>query len=423
MKKVWLMILIVLLAILAACSIEEDIQNDTHDAIRLRIEEDRQDLELLIAELESNFPLLGPIYRRHGVDLHDRFLIIHRNMERRTNLDQDRVGVELNNLTDRIWGAGHLSYLSHFMYREMITRYYRWLSEFGDYYSLDALNQYYYDIMRSEAAMRRFGDIEIDLYYFDDMIFPYNVTTRIISEGEIAYISIGMFWHYNFEYDREIIFGFYEQITGFDHLIVDLRGNPGGFPGHFTELIMAPLIDDVLRGSYYEFFMAGSHALLLAEATMGTDFYVEMEPTDTWFPAAAFVKENNMTYFNPCDLEILDYVLPRNFITRPADHRVDFHGQIWLLIDGNSFSAAEMVAIYAKYSGFATLVGTPTGGVPGAMSAFAVLPNSGHIVRFDVGYITNRYGRSVEEFGVEPHYFNRPGMDALETVLALINEG
>jgi len=39
-----------------------------------------------------------------------------------------------------------------------------------------------------------------------------------------------------------------------------------------------------------------------------------------------------------------------------------------------------------------------------------------------VFYITDERGRPIEA-GTEPHYSNRGGMDALETVLALIVEG
>jgi len=42
--------------------------------------------------------------------------------------------------------------------------------------------------------------------------------------------------------------------------------------------------------------------------------------------------------------------------------------------------------------------------------------------RFDIGYFTDSYGRSLEEFGITPNYLNRPSMDALQTVLAMIEE-
>jgi len=51
-----------------------------------------------------------------------------------------------------------------------------------------------------------------------------------------------------------------------------------------------------------------------------------------------------------------------------------------------------------------------------------VLYNTGIIIRFDPAFVTDFRGRPLE-YGIEPHYFNRPGMDALETVLAMIAEG
>jgi len=103
-----------------------------------------------------------------------------------------------------------------------------------------------------------------------------------------------------------------------------------------------------------------------------------------------------------------------------------FHGQIWMLVDENVFSAANQVAAFYKDTGFATLVGETTGGVSGspaaASSNYFILPNTGIIVRYDPAYVTTVHGRPLE-YGIEPHIFNRPGMDALETVLELIREG
>jgi len=52
----------------------------------------------------------------------------------------------------------------------------------------------------------------------------------------------------------------------------------------------------------------------------------------------------------------------------------------------------------------------------------AFMPNTGIIFYFDIFYVTDSRGRPLEA-GTIPHFFNRPGMDALETVLALIAEG
>jgi len=70
-------------------------------------------------------------------------------------------------------------------------------------------------------------------------IWPYvtealanNVTTRILEDGRIAYLAIDNFLNYPIPPDEERqIHHFYDEIRYFDHLIVDLRFNPGGLEG------------------------------------------------------------------------------------------------------------------------------------------------------------------------------------------------
>jgi len=108
--------------------------------------------------------------------------------------------------------------------------------------------------------------------------------------------------------------------------------------------------------------------------------------------------------------------LPR-FDNHPA-----FDGQIWLLTGPNMMSATQIAAWVAKDTGFATLVGDITGGAYGGPRTFVTLPNSGIAFQMDLFYVTDRHGRPLEA-GTIPHYFNREGMDALATVLAMIDEG
>jgi len=104
-----------------------------------------------------------------------------------------------------------------------------------------------------------------------------------------------------------------------------------------------------------------------------------------------------------------------------------FNGKMWLLTDEFTASAAEGAAAILKYNNIVTVVGEPTWGVMGVSYEPVIfnisLPNTGIIVRFDVAYYTDPYGRPLQGYGIQPHYPNRPGMDALETVLAMIEEG
>ena len=74
----------------------------------------------------------------------------------------------------------------------------------------------------------------------------------------------------------------------------------------------------------------------------------------------------------------------------------------------------------------AILVGETTRGVhgnPGMEGMHFALPNTGIIIRYDMGMVVCRRTGIIFEEGIPPHYFNLPGMDALQTALALIEEG
>ena len=110
----------------------------------------------------------------------------------------------------------------------------------------------------------------------------------------------------------------------------------------------------------------------------------------------------------------------------PWRYRIQFQGEIWVLTDSETASAAEHATRFSKYTGFATIVGEQTRGVVGVPNftrAFISLPNTGIVVQFDFALLMDEHGNIFEGYGVTPHHFNRPGMDALETTLALIAEG
>jgi len=126
------------------------------------------------------------------------------------------------------------------------------------------------------------------------------------------------------------------------------------------------------------------------------------------------------------DLSVMDFYFPRTFTIYPDPERTaSFDGKVWLLVNYNNFSATQHIASLFHQTGFATLVGETTGGAAidvGLDSQYFYLPNTGFLIRYDTAYIVSEDGRPWE-YGTQPHHFNREGMDALETVLALIAEG
>jgi len=373
--------------------------------------------------LRINFPLLGPAYRRHGIDINHLEYLTHQAITaNNVTTPNGFSNILASYFFSPFEGFGHLYQNWERRMHLVLANIYRdSVDEEGNFIHL--YSQRLYEIMRSPEAIRFYGYIEVDLGgYEGSMITPNNITTDILVEGEVAYLNIRRFNHYNMDHDRDIIFAFYEEIAGYNHLIIDLQNNLGGFPSYFFDLIVSPNIAAALHSQSYEFFPAGRNNLIYADAIIADEIAANPEGISLYYSAAGFVSQNNMPYFNQEDLAMLHNVIVWHNRVYPAAQEKAFDGKLWVLVGPSTQSAAEVAAMFVSDTNFATIVGQPTAGIMGAISAYVLLPNSGIIVRYDLGYMTDAYGRSFEEFGVQPDYFTRPGMNALQTVLALINE-
>jgi len=247
---------------------------------------------------------------------------------------------------------------------------------------------------------------------------PYNVTTEILVPNEIAYMRIETFMN-NPLIDDAIILAFLQEVEDYEHLIIDIRGNPGGIANHFFASVMARLVNEPVDVAEHQFLPGTDLAMGWVDAFMEQFYGVEgLESSIT--PAAEFISDNAFTHFNEDNLEILEYVLSYSFVLAPLEDAVNFNGEIWLLVDGNSASASTGVTLAVLSTGFATVVGENTHHVMNVLHAVKAMPNTGMIFRVDIGFVVDSYGRNVEVGGIPPQVPNHPNMDALETVLALI---
>jgi hypothetical protein len=399
-----------------------------------------EDFDYLTRTLEESFPFYGTARRKFGLDLH-RQKSFARNAVGNINtarsdsqILRDFADIISNHIVSPMRTMGHLLGLWAGSSRYDIQL--ALIKLDGSYEIPWYPNLYANHLNRmftSPTAVRYYGNplenVDLDSYV-QSILFtptPNNVTFNIIQPGSVAYIRMRSMSTANAAHDGELIAAFAETIGDFDHLIVDLRGNQGGSANNFLRYIIAPLIDEPASLYYYVFFKGGEHVLQFddiyhRDVQWQFDNGLTLHADAARFPVSDIL--SSLPGANADDFASLRYGFKRELTVRPAANRWAFDGRLWILIDGGSYSAAEISAALAKESGVATVVGAPTfGSFGGYTAAFIGLPNTGVIIRYDYGYVTDLQGRSLEEFGVIPHIYNRPGMDALATALAVIAEG
>jgi hypothetical protein len=87
----------------------------------------------------------------------------------------------------------------------------------------------------------------------------------------------------------------YLEKSGFDHLIIDLRGNGGGFTNAVDKLIISPLINEPLTISFHQFIRNSFRNYPHFENTVNykLSFFAE-ENYFEMLPALDFIENNNL---------------------------------------------------------------------------------------------------------------------------------
>ena len=381
------------------------------------------DFDYMLYLLEENFPLFGIIERRNGVNMLElgRELRDHLAYEADRNIISHEYFWSLlrDEFFDMAFPVGHLRLVSD-AERDMTVQYIidipiidntAGVGRFVDVY----LNAPRYGFRREHWEERPNAQLSPD-----DTLY-----TRIFEEGRIAYLGVNGFQRHISQEHLSFIDNFYREIAGFEHLIIDIRGPEGGMIYFFNELIAAPLIDRIQTVDFHHFlkggeFNLGQFSLLHA---------VSLQSTDNINLNSLFSEQLSDELI--ADIANTDFYFIQQHRIHPRSPRANFNGKIWMLVDEYVFSGDQWVAAAYKDMGFITLVGETTGGMLGSFMHYVeyaggteifMLPNSGFIVRFDNTLMLDSTGRPVE-YGTKPHFFNRPGLNALETVLQMIYEG
>ncbi len=232
------------------------------------------------------------------------------------------------------------------------------------------------------------------------------VSFKIIESGKTAYMSISsMAIPTDTEYSK--IINFYKNIKSYQNLIIDIRENSGGDDYYWVKMIVPPLLKNSMSCSFTILHRNGSYAEKFLESRGVVLSDISALPIKSDYPPE--YKTMFSRFYNDSG------------IIEPADS-VGFGGKIYILTSSKVFSSAETFAMFCKQTGFATLVGTKTGGDGGGIDPIEIiLPNSKLVVRFPIGMTLNSDGSSNFEKKTTPDVLIEANEDALQRALSIIN--
>jgi carboxyl-terminal processing protease len=212
------------------------------------------------------------------------------------------------------------------------------------------------------------------------MAEPRSVTARVLDDG-IGHLRVAFFPGVNGQRFARELHGALERLPGCARLIVDLRGNLGGFVGSLR--LMSHLT-------------AGRVPIGYSLTRKGEDhgWTRERLPCIDRLPA---------TKLDTIGMALRFLVLHRDRSIRLMTEGLGakpFHGRVALLINEHTLSAGEMVAAFVAENRLATLVGTRTGGQVLGGGNFSV--GQGFVLRLPAAAWYTWQGAVVEGRGVPP---------------------
>lgn len=291
------------------------------------------------------------------------------------------------------FGKNYLSLLYH----EKSERYYELLQEILDHYATQ--NQ-----QGEQSSQTTDSQPSVE-----DMVTVTGEADPEVIMGyveDIPYLKCGTFMDWT-EETYDTVAEFLLAQGDADHVIIDIRGNRGGNSSAWMKGIAPYLTDETLRWDVLFGGKSGALNLWLNPAYMA-----QATQDDTWKERFPNISEEN--------LEGLDFVM-ETYDT--IEGNSEFDGQVWLLVDGDNYSAADQFAVFSKNTEFATVVGTQTSGNGiGAQPYTMVLPYSGMMIYYESYAGFNEDGTCNGIVGTKPDYWAMKGQTALDRCVEMIGK-
>lgn len=383
MKRLFL-ILITIILVTSMCSCSTSVEGQYSD-----------DYALLWNKLESSYPYFNYLRDSMKIDLDD---IRARYSEKVRSIEsaEDFASI-LNSIFSELHNFGHLYLVDPEVYKTYYNAYiydedYTFNREpFVDILEASDLSEIYVkpeskEEQESETAAQA---PEIWVQYFDDC--------------DALYLRINSFQHELIERDGVSIKKALDDHPGIKNLIIDITNNYGGSDWYWEQNLVATL------GGRYKF----SYRSYYKKTDLTDEYYGSLESTGIPEAAPEWIDELG-----------LDRCFNNNVIVPSEDINVGEAADIkkWVLTSERTYSSSDKFVNFCKQTGWATVVGTKTGGDGLASTPLLLkLPDSGLLVRFSALAGENSDG-SMNVAGTAPDEVCIKGEDPMDRCLELIRE-
>jgi hypothetical protein len=239
-----------------------------------------------------------------------------------------------------------------------------------------------------------------------------NLITQTYPEYNTAYIYMKTFDPSTTTELAPNINAFLEETRDYDYLIIDIRGNTGGSFNSWITTLVKPLIQDPTPHHYYLAYRNHPYILSFHDNYLNDKTPIQK----TSLPNLPFEAQTN-------DYKIYNWT---NIYT--PENTINHNAKRILLTDRTIYSAAEGFTNYCKQTGFATIIGTTTGGDGFFVwPMYIVLPNSKLVITATSSMSLDQDGYANEEKRTTPDIIHETNItdhhELIEYTLNLIQRG
>ncbi len=215
----------------------------------------------------------------------------------------------------------------------------------------------------------------------------------LVLANDVGYVRIKSMSPEFIDRDNNTIRTFLEQ-NKFEKLVVDIRNNPGGSPNYYYDNLLKPLIDKTVSYKYTiglkKKFLVDYDKNFIKKKQIGISHSSYETSITEMLPQKGFDNSTWVFY------EVSKSLSPEN--------QYNFGGDIFVLINEKTASAADDFSNAIQRTGVATLIGQNTfGSAAGFIAPVSVkLPKSGIEFVFEVDLLINQDGSINEMVGTSP---------------------